>query len=89
MGKIENQEKATILSIKDQGDGIPAEEMDNIFERFFRGDRSRSRGEGGTGLGLAISRQLARAHSGELTVRNHPEGGAEFILSLPWNNSHK
>ena len=63
MGKIENQEKDIILSIKDQGDGIPAEEMDNIFERFYRADRSRSRGEGGTGLGLAISRQLARAHS--------------------------
>ncbi len=83
LGKIGNQEKSIILSIKDQGDGIPAEEMDNIFERFYRADRSRSRGEGGTGLGLAISRQLARAHNGDLTVRNHPEGGAEFILCLP------
>jgi len=84
MGKIVNQEKAIILSIKDQGDGIPSGELDNIFERFYRADHSRSRGEGGTGLGLAISRQLARAHNGDLTVRNHPDGGAEFILSLPY-----
>jgi signal transduction histidine kinase len=82
-GEIEDQGKDVTIAIRDQGEGIPQNEIDQIFERFFRADRSRSREEGGTGLGLSIARQLARAHNGDLTVRNHPEGGAEFILRLP------
>lgn len=82
-GMVDEQGSDIAITIRDQGDGIPKEEMEHIFERFYRGDRSRSRSEGGTGLGLAIARQLARAHNGDLTVRNHPEGGAEFILRLP------
>jgi signal transduction histidine kinase len=82
-GKIEDHGRDVTVAIRDQGEGIPQDEIDQIFERFFRTDRSRSREEGGTGLGLSIARQLARAHNGDLTVRNHPEGGAEFILRLP------
>lgn len=73
------------LTIRDQGVGIPPEQLEGIFERFHRADHSRSREEGGTGLGLAIARQLARAHGGDLTARNHPKGGAEFTLRLPGN----
>lgn len=82
-GAVESQDGHVTISIRDQGEGIPQEEMDHIFERFYRADRSRSRDEGGTGLGLAIARQLARAHHGDLDVKDAPEGGAEFILSLP------
>lgn len=71
------------LIIHDSGSGISDESLPHIFERFYRGDRSRSRSEGGSGLGLAIARQLARAHGGELTAANHPEGGAVFTLILP------
>ncbi len=72
-----------IVSVRDTGPGIPPEALDRVFERFYRVDRARSRTEGGSGLGLAIARQLAEAHGGTLEARNHPQGGAEFILTLP------
>jgi len=71
------------LTVHDSGPGISEESLPHIFERFYRGDRSRSRSEGGSGLGLAIARQLAQAHGGELTATNHPQGGAIFTLTLP------
>lgn len=71
------------LSIHDSGPGIPDQALPYIFERFYRGDKSRTRAEGGTGLGLAIARQLARLHGGDLTATNHAEGGALFTLILP------
>jgi signal transduction histidine kinase len=71
------------ISVWDSGSGIPAEALEQVFTRFYRGDRSRSRAEGGTGLGLAIARQLAQAHGGDLTAANHPTGGAIFTLTLP------
>jgi len=71
------------LTIRDGGPGIPGDALPNIFERFYRVDKSRSRTEGGTGLGLSIARKLAQAHGGDLTVENHPEGGAIFKLDLP------
>lgn len=72
------------ISVHDSGPGIPLEALPHIFDRFYRAEKSRSRAEGGTGLGLAISRQLAHLHNGELAARNHPSGGAEFILTLPF-----
>lgn len=71
-----------VISIRDQGPGIPDEAHEQIFERFYRADHSRSRADGGTGLGLAIARQLAEAQGGRLTASNHPDGGAEFQLSF-------
>jgi two-component system sensor histidine kinase BaeS len=71
------------LEVHDSGEGIPAEALDHIFERFYRADTSRSRSAGGTGLGLAIARQLVEAHGGRLEAANHPQGGAVFTLSLP------
>jgi signal transduction histidine kinase len=76
------------LSVRDNGPGIPEEALPHLFERFYRADRSRSRSEGGTGLGLAIARQLAKAHDGELKAENHPAGGAVFTLILP-RGSHE
>jgi len=73
------------LTVCDNGSGISEADQAQIFERFYRADQSRSRTEGGTGLGLAIARQLAEVQGGQLSVRNHPDGGAEFHLSFPLN----
>ena len=71
------------IAIADQGPGIPEEELEQAFEPFYRGEASRSRNTGGTGLGLGIARNIARAHGGELVLKNRPGGGLEAILSLP------
>lgn len=71
------------IQVRDSGPGIPPGALEKIFERFYRADRSRSRLEGGAGLGLAIARQLALAHGGDLVAANHPQGGALFTLRLP------
>jgi two-component system sensor histidine kinase BaeS len=73
------------LAVQDSGLGIPEESLPHIFERFYRADPSRSRSEGGSGLGLSIARQLAQAHGGGLSAENAKEGGALFILSLPYD----
>jgi signal transduction histidine kinase len=71
------------LRVLDDGPGIPEAELERAFEPFFRGDASRSRETGGFGLGLGIARNIARAHGGELVLRNRPEGGLTAILTLP------
>ena len=69
------------IQVADRGPGVPPEERDRIFERFYRG---RVRGsEGGFGLGLAIGRELAERMSGTLTLADRPGGGTRFTLSLP------
>ncbi len=71
------------LTVRDSGAGIPSEDLKHIFERFYRADKSRSRVDGGTGLGLSIARKIAQAHDGDLNASNHPDGGAQFTLTLP------
>ncbi|MBS1250691.1 MAG: Signal transduction histidine-protein kinase BaeS [Chloroflexi bacterium] len=71
-----------ILKIRDNGPGIPPEELRHIFDRFYKSDKSRTRSKGGTGLGLSISQKLAQAHGGKLEAGNHPQGGAVFTLIL-------
>ena len=71
------------IRVRDHGPGVPAGELDRIFERFTRLDEGRARAEGGSGLGLSIARGIAQAHRGTLTVRNCPDGGAEFELTVP------
>ncbi len=72
-----------VVRVLDEGPGIPEAELERAFEPFFRGDASRSRETGGFGLGLGIARNIARAHGGELTLRNRPEGGLAATLTLP------
>lgn len=80
---IQQEGQMALLKIRDHGPGIPEEELERIFDRFYRTDKSREREKGGTGLGLSIARKLAQTHGGDLTAKNHPEGGALFTLSLP------
>jgi two-component system phosphate regulon sensor histidine kinase PhoR len=75
-----------LLSVADQGRGIPEADLPRVFERFYRVDKSRARNErdpGGTGLGLAIVKHLIELHGGRVTAANRPEGGAIFMIELP------
>jgi two-component system sensor histidine kinase SenX3 len=69
--------------VADHGVGIPARDLDRIFERFYRVDKARSRGTGGTGLGLAIVRHVATNHGGEVTVTSREGEGSTFVLRVP------
>jgi two-component system sensor histidine kinase SenX3 len=71
------------ISVADQGVGIPARDIDRIFERFYRVDRARSRETGGTGLGLAIVRHIATNHGGDVAVRSREGEGSTFTLRIP------
>ena len=71
------------IRVRDSGPGIPAEELERVFEPFYRLESSRNRDSGGTGLGLSIARDIAQAHGGSLTLRNLPGGGLEAVLLLP------
>ncbi|MEH6904240.1 sensor histidine kinase [Neobacillus drentensis] len=70
------------MTLKDEGKGIPEEDLPRIFERFYRVDKSRTRALGGTGLGLAIVKQLVEAHKGTITVKSSPNHGTEFEIIL-------
>ncbi len=81
--RVEDAADRLSIRILDQGPGMAEPELQQAFEPFFRGEASRSRDTGGTGLGLGIARNIARAHGGELVLRNRAEGGLEAILTLP------
>ncbi len=70
--------------ISDTGEGISAEQLPQVFERFWRGDTARDRDHGGSGIGLAISKALVEAHGGTLTAASPgPRHGAVFTIQLP------
>ena len=76
--------KTVIIRVEDNGPGIPDEEKEKIFERFYRLDDSRARDTGGTGLGLAIAKEAILLHGGSISVEDSPEGGSVFVISLPY-----
>jgi len=69
--------------VTDTGEGIPAEELPNIFERFYRVDKSRTRATGGSGLGLTIAKSLVEAHGGKIEVQSEIGKGSRFIFTVP------
>jgi two-component system, OmpR family, sensor kinase len=73
------------LEVADEGPGLPPEVASRVFERFFRGDASRTRARGGTGLGLSIVAAVAEAHGGRVAVDTAPGKGARFIVEIPLN----
>src|SRR6185437_4718175 len=75
--------EALVIRVRDDGPGIAPEEIERVFEPFYRVESSRNRDTGGTGLGLSIARDVAQAHGGSLVARNLPGGGLEALLVLP------
>ena len=72
-----------VLSVLDDGPGIPEADLPRLFDRFYRADSSRTRTSGGAGLGLAIVRAIVVAHGGRIEAANLPQGGARMTVSLP------
>lgn len=72
-----------LVRIADDGPGIPAEDLERVFEPFYRVEASRNRDTGGTGLGLSIARDIAQAHGGSITLSNRTGGGLQAVLKLP------
>jgi signal transduction histidine kinase len=81
--KIEVGISSLTVEVKDTGVGIPEEDLAQLFERFYRVDKDRSRATGGSGLGLAISRQIVEMHGGELSVESEVGEGSTFRVRLP------
>jgi signal transduction histidine kinase len=75
------------VDITDTGEGIPTDDLPYIFERFYRGEKSRNRATGGAGLGLAIARGIVEAHGGQLAVQSTP-GQTRFRFLIPYSHAH-
>ena len=73
--------------MKDNGIGIAEKNINRLFERFYRVDKSRSRDQGGTGLGLAIVKHIIEAHNQSINVKSRIQKGTEFIFSINYSNS--
>ncbi len=88
-GKITVSMKTTddqmILSVSDQGLGIPKQDLPKIFDRFYRVDRARSRAQGGTGLGLAIAKEIIKQHKGFIWAKSEYGKGSTFTIVLPYD----
>ncbi|MEQ1773509.1 MAG: HAMP domain-containing sensor histidine kinase [Burkholderiales bacterium] len=80
---VDDNDTRLELRIQDEGPGIPAGELEKVFEPFYRVEASRNRDTGGTGLGLPIARGVAELHGGQLVLANQPGGGLEATLTLP------
>lgn len=84
--RMEENGSNVILSISDQGLGIPKKDIDHVFDRFFRVDKARSRAQGGTGLGLAISKEVVTMLHGKIWVESTLGKGSTFFISLPYTD---
>lgn len=85
--RARKKEDEVVVSVKDQGPGIPEDELPFIWERFYKVDKARTRKVGGTGLGLAIVKNIIEIHGGKVWAKNCAEGGTAFYFSLPAKTS--
>lgn len=81
--KLSKQNRLAIVKVKDTGIGIPLEQIDRVFDRFWRANKARSRREGGTGLGLAIAKTITQRHGGKISVESEVDVGSCFQVRLP------
>lgn len=81
--RLVRQDNWAVLSVSDNGIGIPPSDLPHIFQRFYRVDKARSRQSGGTGLGLSIAQWIAQSHGGRIEVSSHPGQGSTFSVFLP------
>jgi signal transduction histidine kinase len=77
------QASDVVITVTDTGPGVMPEHLPHLFERFWRGDPSRSRRTGGSGLGLAIAQRIVEAHGGRIWAENVPDSGLQISFSLP------
>ncbi len=77
------QGNSLVMTVEDSGQGIPAEDLPRVFDRFYRGDKARSREKGGTGLGLSIAKWIVDQHGGKISAGNRAGGGTRFSIVLP------
>jgi two-component system OmpR family sensor kinase len=80
---LESADGFARITVSDFGPGLGDEELDHVFERFYRADASRARASGGVGLGLSIVAAVAEAHHGRVSASSSPGGGATFVIELP------
>ena len=80
---VSTENGSALAAVRDTGIGIAAEDLPNVFERFYRADKARSRDSGGVGLGLSIGRWIAEAHAGSIEVQSSPGQGSVFQVRLP------
>jgi signal transduction histidine kinase len=85
---VTSDEKSAFLTVRDTGVGIPADELSRVFERFHRLKDARGRTNEGSGIGLALVREVAELHGGEVTVASEPEQGAAFTIRIPFGIAH-
>ena len=81
--RVAREGENCLLSVEDSGVGLGADEVERVFDRFYRADSSRDRESGGMGLGLAIVKAIVESHGGEVYARNRDAGGAKFVVRLP------
>ena len=80
---VEKTPAGAVLTVRDDGAGIPPEQQEHVFERFYRGDRSRSKDVPGTGLGLSIVKHAAAVHGGKIDLKSAPGQGTEMTVTFP------
>jgi two-component system phosphate regulon sensor histidine kinase PhoR len=81
--RAEYRDREVVISVRDQGIGIPRVHLDRVFERFYKVDKARVRGMGGTGLGLSIARHIAEGHGGRIWVESEEGHGSTFSVAIP------